>query len=63
MNKLIEAIKREMTIRFEFYGNFPYVRLGWVWIVIIIFLGYHTFGLWLCILMTIAMIANFLNRY
>jgi hypothetical protein len=62
MDNLIEIIKRELTIQFEFYGNYPYARIGWIWILLILFLGYHTFGLSLCVLLGITLIINFLTK-
>lgn len=63
MNRIINWIKNELILQFEFYGNYPYVRVGWVWIIIVVLFGSSMFGLTLCVILTIAAIANLLNRY
>ena len=62
MDKLIFWLKKETVIHFEFYGNMPFARVGWVWVIIAFFFGYHYFGMILCILFSIIMIYNLLNR-
>ena len=62
MDNLIYWIKRNLTIHFEFYGNMPFARVGWIWVIIVFFFGYHYFGLVLCIILSIIMVYNLLNR-
>jgi hypothetical protein len=61
MDKILHWIKRELVLHLEFYGIFPYARVGWVWIIIaFFFFGY--FSYLLCGTITIIAIYNFINR-
>jgi hypothetical protein len=63
MRNFIDLLKKELTIHFEFYGDYPYARIGWVWVILIIFLGYYTFGITLCVLLLITTLVNLINRH
>ena len=61
MNKILYWLRKEMVLHLEFYGYTPYVRVGWVWIIIaFFFFGYFSYIL--CGIITIVAIYNFINR-
>lgn len=62
MDKFLQWIKNELVFHLEFYGNYPYARVGWVWIIIaFFFFGY--FSYLLCGIVTIIAIYNLINRH
>ena len=37
MDKLLYFIRKELIFHLEFYGTYPHVRVGWIWIIIAFF--------------------------
>jgi len=61
MDKIINWIRSEMIFHLEFYGRYPYARVGWVWIIIAFFF-FHYFSYLLCGTITVIAIYNLINR-
>ena len=62
MDKLINWIKKELVLYMDFTMNRPYIRVGWIWIIIAFFF-FHNFSYIFWGIVTIVAIYNFLNRY
>jgi hypothetical protein len=61
MDKLLYWIKNELIIHLEFYSRYPYVRIGWVWIIVAFFF-FHNFSYIFWGIITVVSIYNFINR-
>ena len=61
MDKIINWIRSEMIFHLEFYGTFPYARVGWIWILIAFFF-FHNFSYIFWGMVTVVAIYNFINR-
>lgn len=61
MDKLLYLIRKELVLHLEFYGIYPHVRVGWIWIIILFFLfGYFSYIL--CGTIMVIAINNLINR-
>ena len=63
MDKLMYWIRKELILHLDFNGYRPHTRIGWIWVLIAFIFGYHWFGLVLCIVLSVVVIFNLLNRY
>jgi hypothetical protein len=61
MDKLLNLIRNELIIHLEFYGRYPYVRVGWVWIIVAFFF-FSYFSYLLCGTIMVIAIYNLINR-
>ena len=61
MDKLLYWIRKELVFHLEFYGTFPYARVGWIWILIAFFF-FHNFSYIFWGMVTVVAIYNFINR-
>ena len=62
MDKLISWIKKELVLYMDFTMNRPYIRVGWIWILIAFFL-FHNFSYIFWGVIAIVAIYNFINRH
>jgi hypothetical protein len=61
MDKILYWIRKELVFHLEFYGTFPYARVGWIWILIAFFF-FHNFSYIFWGMITVVAIYNFINR-
>jgi hypothetical protein len=61
MDKFLQTLRKELVFHLQFYGRYPYARVGWVWIIIAFFF-FHYFSYILCGTITVIAIYNLINR-